>query len=151
MKNYFYVLRVLIVGIVSLQMVSCGTLMYPERRGQKAGQLDVGIVVLDAIGLLFGLIPGIIAFAVDFSSGAIYLPTSKSGMHGGKYRIVKFDPGHYTNESLEAMISKETGLDFHFNDKRIQYIKLKNADEVSLHFAQFEENARPELSLAAGQ
>jgi hypothetical protein len=31
-------------------------------------------VVLNAIGLLFFFIPGIIAFAVDFSTGAIYLP-----------------------------------------------------------------------------
>lgn len=54
--------------------VGCGTLLHPERRNQPAGRLDWGVVVLDALGLLFFFIPGIIAFAVDFSTGAIYLP-----------------------------------------------------------------------------
>jgi hypothetical protein len=56
-------------------LVGCGTLLHPERRGQPpGGRLDWGIVVLNALGLLFFFIPGIIAFAVDFSTGAIYLP-----------------------------------------------------------------------------
>jgi len=59
---------------VGVAATSCGTILYPERRGQPRGPLDPGVVVLDAIGLLFFLIPGIIAFAVDFSTGAIYLP-----------------------------------------------------------------------------
>ena len=52
----------------------CGTILHPERKGQIDGQLDPSIVVLDALGLLFFLIPGVIAFAVDFSNGTIYLP-----------------------------------------------------------------------------
>ena len=60
--------------MVLLGVTSCGTIMYPERRGQTAGQMDVGVVVLDGIGLLFFLVPGVIAFAVDFGTGAIYLP-----------------------------------------------------------------------------
>jgi len=53
----------------------CGTILYPERKGQPAGYLDGGVVLLDAIGLFFFVIPGVIAFAVDFSTGAIYLPS----------------------------------------------------------------------------
>jgi hypothetical protein len=52
----------------------CGTILYPERRGQGVGQLDWGVVMLDGIGLILFFIPGLIAFAVDFSTGAIYLP-----------------------------------------------------------------------------
>lgn len=52
----------------------CGTILYPERRGQPAGPLDLKVVALDAIGLLFFFVPGVIAFAVDFSNGTIYLP-----------------------------------------------------------------------------
>jgi len=52
----------------------CGTILYPERRGQPAGLLDWKIVALDAIGLLFFFVPGVIAFAVDFNNGTIYLP-----------------------------------------------------------------------------
>src|SRR5689334_12007234 len=55
-------------------LASCGTILYPERRGQTAGRLDVGVVALDGIGLLLFLVPGVIAFAVDFATGTIYLP-----------------------------------------------------------------------------
>ena len=48
--------------------------MYPERRGQRTGTLDPGIVLLDGLGLLLFFVPGVIAFAVDFATGAIYLP-----------------------------------------------------------------------------
>src|SRR5262249_7729458 len=55
-------------------LASCGTLLYPERRGQPVGRLDVGVVALDGVGLLLFLVPGVIAFLVDFATGAIYLP-----------------------------------------------------------------------------
>src|SRR5262245_1704793 len=37
-------------------LASCGTVLYPERRGQPAGRLDVGVVALDGIGLLLFLV-----------------------------------------------------------------------------------------------
>jgi hypothetical protein len=52
----------------------CGTLLYPERRGQPSGPLDWKVVALNGIGLLFFFVPGVIAFAVDFINGTIYLP-----------------------------------------------------------------------------
>lgn len=55
-------------------ILGCGTVLHPERRGQAAGPLDWKIVALDGIGLLLFFVPGVIAFAVDFSTGAIYLP-----------------------------------------------------------------------------
>jgi hypothetical protein len=61
-----------------LWTTSCGTIIYPERHGQSPGKVDVGVAVLDGIGLLFFLVPGIIAFGVDFATGAIYLPPSSS-------------------------------------------------------------------------
>ncbi len=64
---------VLVVALMETTM-GCGTIIYPERRGQPAGKLDTDIVILDAVGLLIFLVPGVIAFAVDFSTGAIYLP-----------------------------------------------------------------------------
>jgi len=71
--------HVLVCAVLFVQLAGCGTLMYPERRGQRSGGIDVGVAVLDGIGLLFFLIPGIIAYAVDFSNGTIYLPgTSRS-------------------------------------------------------------------------
>ncbi len=40
------------------QLSACGTLFYPERRGQIDGRIDPAIVAFDAIGLLFYIIPG---------------------------------------------------------------------------------------------
>ncbi|MGV8378246.1 polyribonucleotide nucleotidyltransferase, partial [Pseudomonas aeruginosa] len=47
------------------------------RRGQIDGRIAPDIVAFDAIGLLFYIIPRLIAFGVDFATGAIYLPDAK--------------------------------------------------------------------------
>lgn len=78
--------RTLLRGVLAaLGLVSagCGTILHPDRRGQPAGRLDWGVVALDAVGLLFFFVPGVIAFAVDFSTGAIYLPPNRYGRHNG--------------------------------------------------------------------
>jgi len=61
-------------GLMLLQLAACGTIIYPERRGQSKGELDPLIVVLDAVGILFFIIPGVASFIIDFNTGAIYLP-----------------------------------------------------------------------------
>jgi hypothetical protein len=61
----------LFVAVLFLGVSSCGTIL-KDGRGGKSGQLDIQIVVLDAIGLLFFLVPGVIAFAVDFNNKTIY-------------------------------------------------------------------------------
>jgi hypothetical protein len=64
---------VTIFTLITFFISSCGTILYPERRGIRGGELDAAIVILDAVGLLFFVIPGIIAFAVDFDTGCIYI------------------------------------------------------------------------------
>ena len=51
---------------------SCATILYPERRGNHSGAIDVVPLVVDILLFIPGLIPGVIAIAVDFSTGAIY-------------------------------------------------------------------------------
>lgn len=66
---------VLLAAGLLLQTSGCGTLMFPERQHEPhSGKLDGNILILDGIGLLFFLIPGLVAFGVDFGTGAIYLP-----------------------------------------------------------------------------
>ncbi len=152
MENSFFRLRYLIILVLSFQLVSCGTILYPERRNQRAGRIDAGVAVLDAVGLLFGIIPGVIAFAVDFSTGAIYFPADKgrTSLNLQDLRIVKFDPKHYTPASLETIIRNETGKDFHFSDQRLQLLKLKEARDIPVLFAQFQNNT-PAKTLALGK
>lgn len=61
----------LFVAVLFLGVSSCGTIL-KDGKGGRSGKLDVSIVLLDAIGLLFFLVPGIVAFAVDFSNKTIY-------------------------------------------------------------------------------
>jgi hypothetical protein len=55
-------------------LASCGTLLFPERRDQERGKVDPNVVVMDASLLIFWIVPGVVAFAVDLITGAIYLP-----------------------------------------------------------------------------
>ena len=57
-----------------LPLSGCGTLIFPERQGQASGKLDPNILILDGFGLLFFIVPGLVAFVVDFATGAVYLP-----------------------------------------------------------------------------
>ncbi|HUG91585.1 MAG TPA: hypothetical protein VML55_12160 [Planctomycetaceae bacterium] len=63
----------------TLSSVSCGTLLFPERRGQRGGRLDPTVILLDGLLLLLFVVPGVIAFAVDIYTGAIYLPPYEYG------------------------------------------------------------------------
>jgi hypothetical protein len=65
-------------------LTGCGTLLHGERRGQRhSGRIDWKVAGLNGLGLVFFFVPGVIAFVVDFYTGAIYLPASyaKAG-HG---------------------------------------------------------------------
>jgi hypothetical protein len=56
-------------------VTGCATIFHPERRGQiSSNQIDWKMAALDGLGLLLFFVPGVVAFAVDFSTGAIYLP-----------------------------------------------------------------------------
>jgi len=60
--------------VLSTLVVSgCGYLLYPERKGLQSGKIDPTIILLDGAGLLFGFWPGVLAFAVDFTNGTLYL------------------------------------------------------------------------------
>lgn len=112
---------------------SCGTLIHPERVGQpRMGRIDPAVAILDGLGLLLFLIPGIIAFVVDFSTGAIFLPpeyvgdaTLKPGADGlvklsidrdrmsrraieqavaeASARTINLEPGNYWAEQIESL------------------------------------------------
>lgn len=70
--------RFLIKASMSLAAVSlpgCGSIFFPNRIGQpRGGPIDWKVVAMDGVGLLLFVVPGIIAFAVDFYNGTIFLP-----------------------------------------------------------------------------
>lgn len=112
-RNRLFVrwIALLVALTFTIGVASCGTIIYPERRGQAAGKVDVGIAVLDGLGLLLFIIPGVIAFAVDFSTGAIYLPpgSSKLALNPSNLKnahVLKTDPKGLTRSKIEAIVGQ---------------------------------------------
>jgi hypothetical protein len=125
----------LILGL-SLLLSSCGTLLYPERRGQPAGRLDVGVVALDGIGLLVFLVPGVIAFIVDFSTGAIYLPPGSGyamaeAPAGTPLRQVKVEPAELTPRRVEAIVQEQTGKTVSLEPGAYRAMRLQKLDDFT--------------------
>ena len=98
---------------------SCGYFLYPERRGQKQGEIDAPVLIMDCAALLLCIIPGVIALAVDFTSGAIYLPGRG---RGHALQVIPFQNGRALNKvHLESLIAEHTGQDVSFDkDSMIQ-------------------------------
>lgn len=117
----------LLVGIVLVaHFTACGTVLYPERKGQRSGQLDVGVVLLDAIGLLFFIIPGVICFAVDFSNGTIYFPPEHKNAQLGLKDLeqVRFDPKTQGQDILDK--AREDGM---------RVTRLQSKDQMLARFS----------------
>jgi hypothetical protein len=72
LKQRMTALPLALCTLLGLQLGGCGTILYPERRGQTAGHVDTGVAVMDGLWCLVFIIPGVVAFIVDFGNGAIY-------------------------------------------------------------------------------
>lgn len=119
-----------------VQSAGCGTIMYPERKGQKDGRIDAGVAVLDGIGLLFFIIPGVIAFAVDFSNGTIYLPKSGKGAEKGGLKRLLFDAKKSPSASVEEIVRRETGYAVRLDQEDLQVTRLGSLDEMRARFGE---------------
>ncbi|MDA8164438.1 MAG: hypothetical protein M0017_05340 [Desulfobacteraceae bacterium] len=110
--------------------LSCGTLIYPERRGQRKGDIDPAVAILDGVGLLVFIIPGLIAYAIDFSTGAIYLPHGRhhSEMEGD-VKVVRAASRAWSD--IAAAIEKETGRRPDLADPRLRIYVPDRRDAAS--------------------
>src|SRR5262245_7744997 len=120
---------------LALTMASCGTLMYPERRGQPPGHLDAGVVALDAVGLLLFFVPGVIAFAVDFATGTIYLPPEPpyaawvaSARH---WQAIRVPPGDLTPQRLEEIVGEQTGQPVHLEPGTYRAARIEHVEDAT--------------------
>lgn len=86
--------------VLFLLSTGCGTFWYPERKGQKSGQVDSKVVFMNSAMYLFFIIPGVIGFMVDMDNGCIYLP-------GGYYGENKEEE----NQKM-AEVAKKAKLEF---------------------------------------
>ena len=110
----------LIVAALLTQLTACGTLFFPDRRGQIEGRIDPVVAGLNAIGILFYVIPGLIAFGIDFATGAIYLPDGQTAQIAPEdlQNVVDAD-GKIDPLKLKALIEVQTGHSLPLNDPRL--------------------------------
>ena len=118
----------LVCGLL-LQLAACGVILHPERQGQRGGRIDAKVAILDGIGLLFFLVPGVIAFAVDFATGTIYLPRRRAsiGTDGQDLRRVTFT-GPLSIDKLEKLLADELGVNVALNDA---HVSMRHVDAVT--------------------
>ena len=140
-KMFVAVICVVVSVALIAQLYGCGTLLYPERRGQKTGHVDVGVALLDALWLLVFIVPGVVAFAVDFSTGAIYLPGGTRQSAGpdntGKMVMVRVEPTELNEKTIKEIVTEQTGL----KELDLRQAKIYRLDE--------KENVEKELSRIA--
>lgn len=108
-----------LVAVLLVQLSACGSLFFPDRRGQIEGKIDPLVAGLNAVGLLFYVIPGLIAFGVDFATGAIYLPDDKYSIAPEKLQDAIGPDGRIDNVRLKAIIERETGRSLPLDDPRL--------------------------------
>ncbi len=116
-RNY---LALVLAGTLTTQLAACGTVFYPERKGQISGRIDPVVAIANGVGLLFFVVPGVIAFAVDFATGAIYLP-------GG--RRADLQP-NATPDSLNDSLYASTGQRIDWQQDMVLVESLDSTDEA---------------------
>ena len=116
------------LGAVALPLTGCGTLLYPERRGQTGGRIDPGVAVLDGVGLLLFLVPGLIAFGIDFSTGAIYLPGTRASTKSDAPEVasVPFDEP-LTDDAMDRIWQDHYGAARPFRNEEAQAVPATSA------------------------
>jgi hypothetical protein len=90
---------------------SCGYLLHPERRGQQSGRIDGATMVMDLLWLLVGVVPGVVALIVDFSSGAIYVRGGSAlRLEPGSRLAVRVPDGPVPGQLEFRLVSPSRGI-----------------------------------------
>jgi hypothetical protein len=132
----FTALKIAVCGLLVFSLVGCGTIFYPQRIGQRGGNLDPTICILDGIGVLCFVLPGVIAFAVDFSNGTIYLPAGRRGSLDLKNAAkVSFDKSHATLADVEKIVSNETGYAINLNKSDVRIFAFDSMKDMTKSYA----------------
>jgi hypothetical protein len=80
------------------------------------------------------LVPGIIAFAVDFSTGAIYQPPGYALLDpgtGAKLRKIQVDPHELTPDRMEAIVLQQTGKTVNLQPGAYRATRLERLDQFT--------------------
>ena len=150
----------------------CGTLMYRERVHQPhSREIDWSVAAMNGLGLLFFFVPGVVAFAVDFYTGAIYLPPdqvdsnpvpssapsptpaiSSTTVHGQpmvattnsstpELRQLNVDRQELSLERIESIVSDHTSTPIDLRSADVRASQLEHLDRFADHQMRHEQDA----------
>ena len=133
MKRFLRKKAVILLVLVcfTLPTFQCGLILYPERNGQKQGDIDVRVLVMDCLWLIVGVVPGVVALVVDFATGCIYEP-GKTG------EAPKAKPGQKLSLNLRGPAPADADLMVTLTGKDRPAVPL-----LARHFQQGEEKFGP--------
>lgn len=114
-----------VIGVSIVSLSGCGTLFHPERKGQLSGDIDPAIAIANGVGLLFFIVPGVIAYAVDFSNGTIYLPGHSSASVDVHHLDDAMDVA-----SLEKLLSEKAGQPVSLESELVMIEEMGSLDEA---------------------
>lgn len=124
------IIAVSLSAVMILQLTACGTVFYPERKGTKSGDIDPVVAIADAIGLLFFFIPGVIAFAVDFTNGTIYKSGKRhSSLTPAELKSISVN-GRVDTKALSDLMSKKLGVAVNLDSSSLQMKKFSSEAEL---------------------
>lgn len=119
------------ITILLLHLTACGSLLYPERSGQTGGRVDPTVAVLNGALLVAFVVPGLVAFGIDFYQGTIYLPdTAMQDENQQGFRTVQAD-GPLTTHQIEELVGQELGQNISLADAEWQTIEVQNSEELA--------------------
>lgn len=133
-------------GAVAITSASggCGVFLYPGRmNAPRSNQIDWKVAALDGLGLILFFVPGVIAFAVDFYTGAIYLPAghTNGGHTASRAELKRRDvPRDELNIStIENAVSDHVGISISLRDDGSRVSQLAELERFN---AQVEHHQR---------
>ena len=148
-RRIIQLFSILILGAFVIQIVGCGTIFYPERRGQTIHSgIDIVVALADSAWFLAFVIPGFIAWGVDLYTGALYMPAGQKRLasqpDSQDIVVVKVNPKQLDQKVIEQVVSKHVGQNINLDDPNLQILRFNgtDADEFKAMLFKINENVQ---------
>ena len=134
-RQFGKIFHIVVSVVLVIQLSACGYFMYPERRGQKPiGRIDPAIAVLDALGLLLFIVPGVIAFAVDITNGTLYFPSGRRhpslSTETEHMTVIRVNPAGLNEKAIQEVIQKHTGASMRSDLRDVEIYALDRSENI---------------------
>lgn len=115
-----------LLAVLFLGTSGCGTLFFSRRIGKKMSRtIDKKVFYTDCFLCLLGVVPGVVAFILDYDNETIYyteaelLPDDFDGASLSPDKMKKIDGGSMTEAEIARRLSEATGRKIDLSQARI--------------------------------